>query len=158
MATIESYETAKGTRYMVRYRTPDHRTTTKRGFKRKKDARDWSNGTEVSKNDGTFVAVSAGMVTVGERSGAWLAKKSVGLKRSSFVPLEVSWRVHVARRWGGVAVSAVARGDVQQWVNEMSKVSGATVVIRAHSVLAGILDDAVADRLVHGNAARGGQS
>lgn len=157
MATIESYETAKGTRYMVRYRTPDHRITTKRGFKRKRDARDWSATTEVDKLTGRFVDVSAGMVSVGERSGAWLAKKRVGLKRSSFVPLEVSWRVHVGPRWGGVRLSEVSRGDVQEWVNGLAEVRSATVVIRAHSVLAGILDDAVTDRLVHGNSARGVQ-
>ena len=40
MATIEPYETSTGaTRYMVRYRTPQHTQTKKRGFKTKRDAR-----------------------------------------------------------------------------------------------------------------------
>ena len=33
MATIESYETAGGKRYQVRYRTPQRTQTKKRGFK-----------------------------------------------------------------------------------------------------------------------------
>ena len=38
MGTIEAYETARGKRYRVRYRTPDHRQTDKRGFRTKRDA------------------------------------------------------------------------------------------------------------------------
>ena len=39
MATIEKYETASGaTAYRVRYRTPDRRSTSKRGFTTKRDA------------------------------------------------------------------------------------------------------------------------
>ena len=38
MATIEPYDTKAGRRYMVRYRTPDHTPTKKRGFKTKRDA------------------------------------------------------------------------------------------------------------------------
>ena len=73
MASVSAYETAKGRRYMVRYRTPDHRPTIKRGFTRKKDAELFAAKLETDLNDGTFVDVSKGRRTVGELAPAWLA-------------------------------------------------------------------------------------
>ena len=60
MATISKYETASGaTRYRVRYRTPDHRQTDRRGFKTKRDAEAWANQLEVDKRKGAYVAPAA---------------------------------------------------------------------------------------------------
>ena len=50
MATISSYTTTKGqTRYRVRYRTPEHRQTDKRGFTTKRDAERFAASVEVAK-------------------------------------------------------------------------------------------------------------
>ncbi len=49
MGTIEAYETANGKRYRVRYRTPDHRQTDKRGFRTKREADLFLATIEVSK-------------------------------------------------------------------------------------------------------------
>ncbi|WP_211096892.1 Arm DNA-binding domain-containing protein [Arthrobacter echini] len=49
MATIESYETAGGKRYRVRYRRPDRKQTDKRGFRTKRDAEAFAATVEVSK-------------------------------------------------------------------------------------------------------------
>jgi hypothetical protein len=49
MAVVHAYETKRGKRYRVRYRTPDNRQTDKRGFKRKRDAEQFANTVEVSK-------------------------------------------------------------------------------------------------------------
>ena len=56
MATIESYETASGRRYQVRYRTPQRSQTKKRGFKTKRDALEFANTVEVEKMTGSYVA------------------------------------------------------------------------------------------------------
>ncbi|NKS99396.1 hypothetical protein GS498_25505 [Rhodococcus hoagii] len=66
MATVQSYDTAKGKRYRVRYRTPDGRQTDKRGFPTKKAAEAFANRVETNKLDGTYVAPAAGRVTIGE--------------------------------------------------------------------------------------------
>ena len=67
MATVEPYSLGNGQRrYRVRYRTPDRRSTEKRGFTTKKAAQDWAATVEVSKMMGTYVSPSAGRVTVGE--------------------------------------------------------------------------------------------
>lgn len=76
MATIEKYETSSGaTRYRVRYRTPDHRQTTKRSFVTKRDAQAWANQLEVDKRRGAYVAPAAGRVKLGEYAQAWLDSK-----------------------------------------------------------------------------------
>jgi hypothetical protein len=61
MATISKYQTASGaTLYRVRYRTPDHRQTDKRGFTTKRDAEIFANKVEVSKMTGEYIGASAG--------------------------------------------------------------------------------------------------
>ena len=52
MATISSYTTASGKRYRVRYRTPEHRQTDKRGFKTKREAEAFAASVEVAKMRG----------------------------------------------------------------------------------------------------------
>jgi hypothetical protein len=67
MATIDKYQTSRGeTRYRVRYRTPDNRSTQKRGFKRKIDAERWANTVEFNKMTGEYIAPSLGRITVAE--------------------------------------------------------------------------------------------
>ena len=56
MATIESYATAAGKRYQVRYRTPQRTQTKKRGFKTKRDAQEFAATVEVEKMAGQYVA------------------------------------------------------------------------------------------------------
>ena len=65
MATISSYNTAQGKRYRVRYRTPDHKSTQKRGFRTKRDAEPFAATVEVAKA-GEYIAPSLGRITVGE--------------------------------------------------------------------------------------------
>ena len=60
MATISSYNTAQGKRYRVRYRTPDHKSTQKRGFKTKRDAELFAATVEVTKAKGEYIAPSLG--------------------------------------------------------------------------------------------------
>ncbi|WEV72112.1 site-specific integrase [Bifidobacterium sp. ESL0790] len=155
MASISSYQTSGGTKYMVQYRTPEGRKTVKRGFKRKIDARRWAVEKESSKIHGEFVDESSGSVTIRERSVPWLAKKRMSVKPSTYRILETSLRVHVLPKWGPVQVRNIVRGSVQEWVTRLAGERSATIVIRAYGVLAGILDDAVADRLLARNPVRG---
>lgn len=142
-------------RYLVRYRKPDGRQSTKRGFTTKRDAEQWLTAIESAKQRGEFVAVSAGRTRIRDLAPGWLAAKHVRVKPSHYVDLETAWRVHVEPRWGDVAVGTVTAGDVQSWIAGLSQERSATVTIRAHGVLAGILDDAVRDRRILRNEARG---
>lgn len=180
MATVEAYTTAAGKRrYMARFRDPvTRKSSKKRGFTRRDDARAYGEEVEHAKRAGEYVAPAAGRVTVGDMGPAWLERKR-HRKPSTYRSLATAWRVHVEPRWGAVAVADIATTAVQGWVTELStgkEATGAaasavepgkdgrrwlvppksaTVVGRAYGVLAGILDDAVTDRRARANVARG---
>lgn len=153
MATIERYRTSTGaTRYMVRYRTPQHTQTKKRGFTTKRDAEAFANTVEVEKLTGSYVAPSLGQVTVSELGKDWLTRQAHH-KASWSARLESVWRVHVEPKWGRRRIADIRKTEVQKWVADL-KLSPSSVA-HAHTVLAGILDDAVADRRLVANPARG---
>ncbi len=154
MASITRYPTAKGDRWQVQFRTPDHRVTRRRGFTTKREAEDFAATTRVSKMRGEYIDPAAAKVTVGDLGAEWLERRT-HLKRSSRRVEEVAWRVHVAPKWQGVRLADIRHSAVQAWVSGMSRASGPVTVIRAYNVLAGILDDAVRDRRLLTNPARG---
>ncbi|WP_409141915.1 tyrosine-type recombinase/integrase [Cellulosimicrobium sp. RS] len=179
MATVEAYSTGSGRRYMVRYRKPGTRTSTKkRGFTTKRDAELFAATVEVSKARGEFVDATASRAPIGELGPAWLDRRR-HLKPSTMRSLATSWRVHVEPRWGRVAVADVSTTDVQAWVTDLASgreatgaaaagvepdadgrrwlvpPKSATVVGRAYGILASVLDDAVRDRRASTNHARG---
>jgi hypothetical protein len=155
MATIEQYETAAGKRYQVRYRTSQRTQTKKRGFKTKRDAKGFAATVEVEKMTGAYVAPSLEMITVGELAPAWLSRKQSDVAPSNYRTLESAWRIHVKPVWGTTRVADVDLAAVERWIATTGKTSGATVVIRAYWVLAGILDDAVKSRRLAANPSRG---
>jgi integrase len=157
MATIEKYETATGaTLYMVRYRKPDRKTTTKRGFKTKRSADAFANEVEVRKMTGSYVAPALGRITTGELIADWLSRKKQATAPSYYRTLESAWRVHVSPRWGAVSVCDIDELSVEAWVAQMGRDGcGRTTIVRALGVLSGVLSDAVkAKRLSH-NPAKG---
>ncbi|WP_026550565.1 site-specific integrase [Arthrobacter sp. Br18] len=154
MATIEPYDTAAGRRYRVIYRTPERKQTSKRGFRTKRDAELFLASVEVSKARGEFIDPGAARATIGQLGPEWLARQS-HLKPSALRPVESAWRVHVLPKWGYVAVSEIRQTAVQSWLSELGADRGATTVIRVYGVLAGILDEAVTDRRILTNPARG---
>ena len=173
MANVTRYKTSKGeVRYRVRYRKPDGTQTDTGGVRRKIDAENWAaKRVTVAKAEGTYIDPTAGKITVGELAPAWLAKKKLSAKPSHYRNLEGAWEKWVKPEWGNTPVSAVTREAAQRWVTGISqgktakdeqgneivlaKPRSASVVLRAHGVLAGILDDAKADRRIPDNPARG---
>ena len=156
MATIERYSTASGALlYSVRFRTPQHRQTRKRGFKTKREAELFAATVEVSKAKGEYIGPSAGRLTIGELGPLWLARQHGHMKPSGFRSLDSAWTVHVAPRWGRVRISEVRFSDVQAWVSDLAATRRSTIVKTAHSVLARILDDCVRDRQLASNPAKG---
>jgi integrase len=172
MGTVTPYETNGGRRWRVRYRTPDHRQTDKRGFTTKRDAELFLANVEVSKAAGSYVDPRAVRITVGELAVDWLANKRQAMKPSSFHSIDTAWRVYVEPRWSASPVGSIRPSAVEQWIRELgegsavstqrvrwtadaSRPRSATVVLRALGVLAGVLDVAVKDSRVAKNVARG---
>lgn len=170
MATIESYKTKAGKRYRVRYRTPEHRQTDKRGFTTKRDAEAFAATVEVSKLTGGYISPTLGRITVAELAPEWLARKESDVAPSNYRTLDSAWRTHVEPKWGRRRVADVELGEVEQWIAEMGRTvtdrdgevvkkgAGATTILRAYGVLAGILDDAVKSRRLTANPARGAEN
>jgi integrase len=104
---------------------------------------------------GDYVDPGASKATVDELGRAWLADQ-VHLKPSSLRAAEGTWRVHVQPKWGHRPVGGIRHSEVQAWLSAMTTAGkGATTVIRAHGVLAAILDVALKDRRMSANPARG---
>lgn len=153
MGTVTPYETKAGKRYRVRYRTPDHRQTDKRGFKTKRDAELFLASVEVKKATGEYIEASAARATISDLGIEWLASQTY-LKPSSLRPVEIAWRKYVQPQWGVRQIGSIRHSEVQAWVTGLSVHLGATSVLRAYGVLASILDVAVRDRRVPSNVAR----
>lgn len=169
MASIERYEVKTGrnarerTRYRVRYRTPAGRQTDKKGFRTKDEAERWIAHTITGMDKGEYVSASSGRLPVGALAETWLAKKRALLKPSAYEALESAWRIHVEPVWGAMALNRVTTSSVELWIMQLMegttatgrKALGATMVIRCHEVLAGLLDEAVKENRLVANPARG---
>lgn len=154
MATTSSYDTAKGRRWRVRYRTPDNRQSDRRGFRTKRAAQEFAATLEVSKLAGQYVDVSRARATLNDLGEVWLAEK-IGIKPSTRTALESAWRVHVQPRWGSTPVSKVEHPAVKAWVAELvNSGRSATTVKRAFGVLSAILEEAVRERRILANPCR----
>lgn len=166
MASIKRYATAKGDKWSVQYRTPEQRVTRRRGFATKRAAEDFASTVHVSKLRGEYIDPADAKVTVGDLAPAWLARRT-HLKPSSRRREEVAWRVHVEPRWGRVKLADIRHSAVQSWVAEMGRevtdaegtvtkrASGPVTVRASFDVLAKIIDEAVRDRRLLTNPARG---
>lgn len=156
MATISRYTTKNGAAlFRVRYRKPDGKQTDKRGFTTKRDAERWANRIEVLKMDGGYVAPSLGKAALGDLGPAWLDRQRGHMKPSGMRSYESAWRNHVLPRWGSTPINRIAYSEVQAWVADLSTRIGPSMIANTYSVLARILDDAVRDRILASNPARG---
>lgn len=169
MASVHKYEVKAGrnererTRWAVKYKKPDGKFTFKRGFKTKAEAQQFLNGVEVAVSRNEYVTPADARTTVGELAPGWLHRKEVELKPSSYRPLEAAWRNHVAPVWGNRPVKTILPTEVEAWIADLQrgttssgrKAVRETVTIRCHEILAGLLDDAVKDKRLLVNPARG---
>ena len=155
MATIEPYQTTSGaTRYRVRYRV-QKRQTSRRGFTTKREAQAFAATVETSMMRGEYVSPSLGKTMIGELGPAWLERQRGHIKPASHAAFDSAWRVNVAPHWGTARIADIRPSQVQAWIANLSAQRGPETVRAAHAVLARILDDAVADRMLSSNPARG---
>ena len=155
MATVERYSTTTGALWRVRFRTPENKQTQKRGFKTKREAELFAATLEVAKSRGEYVGMAGGRVTIGELGPGWLERQKGHMKPSGFRSYSSAWRNHVEPRWTDTRIGAVQYSAVQSWIAELSKKLSPSMVATVYSVLARILDDAVRDRMLASNPARG---
>lgn len=152
MGSIRKYETAKGYRYAVRFRKPDHSEGEKRGFRIKEDAKLYLASMDIAAAKGEYVDAASAKILIGALGVEWLARQEAHLKPSAFRVLEIAWRIHVEPRWGKIPLARVKHTDVQAWISDTER--SASTIIRNYGVLMGIIDDAVRDKMLTANPGR----
>lgn len=154
MATVSSYDTASGKRWEVRYRTPERTTTRKRGFTSKRQAQDFAATVEVEKLTGSYVAPSAGRITLGEVAELWMSSK-VNLSASTRSRYRSVLDVHILPAFRTAPIADLTRERLRRWVTAMTATSSAATVQKNVGVLSQILDQAVKDSRLLTNPAAG---
>tara|TARA_B100000378_G_scaffold136774_1_gene110345 strand:- start:2512 stop:3681 length:1170 start_codon:yes stop_codon:yes gene_type:complete len=157
MGSVHAYSSKKGKRYRVVYRRPDNSQGQKRGFTTKRDADLYLARVETAKATGDYVNPSDAKVTVSQLAAEWLENRQPVLKPSTYRVIVSAWERHVEPKWGDRPVGGLKPSEIQSWVSAKSTTLSATSVLRIHGVLASVLDDAVRDRRLTRNPARGMQ-
>lgn len=160
MGSVHAYETQAGKRYEARYRKPDNKTARKGGFRLKREAEAYLATVEVSKLTGTYIAPGDSQATVDMLGGSWIKAHAARVEASTLKPStyhsdESAWRIHVQPKWGRRPVGSIRQSEVKAWISELGARRSATTVSRAYGILASILGDAVHDKRMTSNPARG---
>lgn len=152
MGTIEPYDTASGKRYRVRYRTPNHRQTDKRGFRTKRDAEEFLTSVESAKSKGDFVTATDSRTLLRDWAPVWQSSL-VNLKPTTRSGYDYTLRRHVLPRWGDQRLSEISHAQVQAWVSDLAVTLASSTVRQIFHVLASMLKFAVRDRKLSRNPA-----
>jgi integrase len=110
---------------------------------------------ESSKLRGGYVDRADAKAPIAELGAEWLARHAFKTTPSAHRSVDSAWRVHVLPKWGGYAVGAITKRQVEAWLNELGTSRAHTTVARVRDLLAGILDDAIEDNRITKNNARG---
>lgn len=150
MAAISQYETAHGRRWEVRYLTPAGRSSRKRGFTRRRDAETWmSEHVVTAKATNSYVAPSDGATTVDTLWERYITAHKGVWKPSHARPVVSAWNNHVSPVFAGRRIDSIRHSEVQAWIGSMSADGlSASVVLRSFGILKGVMELAVADRLI----------
>ncbi|PZE24542.1 site-specific integrase [Curtobacterium sp. MCBD17_028] len=156
MGTVKSYDTlTKGMLWEVWYRKPNGSRGHDPGLRTRRIAEDYLSDIEGAKRRGAYIDRADAKATIDELVPDWLEQHRAEVTPSTLRSIESAWRVHVQPKWGGYAVGAIRRRDLQVWLNELGQRLGHTSLARIRDLVAGIPDDAIEDNRVQKNAARG---
>jgi integrase len=153
--SVPSANVGKGKRWRARYVDEEGREHAK-GFARKTDAQRWLDSEITAKFvAGTYVAPSAGRVTVADVYESWfpaqahISAKTAASRRSA-------WRSRVEPKWGDTLVVDVRTAAIRAWVAAMvADGAGTPTIENAFGVLRQLLAAAVEDRRIPRNPCEG---
>lgn len=155
MASIEAYVTSRGEkRYRVRYRKPDHKSTDKRGFKRKKDAELWAAEHVVTAlADGTYVDPVKTRIPFGNLYHRWYDTNKDVWKPSYVGTIDSDYRNHVSGAFKNRPIGSITNSEVQSFINEMTALYKPTSVLRCFRILKGVFEMAERDGIIRNTKA-----
>lgn len=125
---IKGYETAKGSRYLVRYRKPNGQQTMKRGFTTVRDALAWLTETETAKATGVFQTQREQKITVDTAATHYLETIRATRKPRTYIGYKQNYENQIKPVWGNVKAGNITTKDLQSWVNDLTlKLTSASV-------------------------------
>ena len=143
-------------RFQVRFTDTDgSRQPAPRTFLDRKQAEIWLARKRIEIEDKIWSPPKPDDETVAVWAERWLVSK-LNLKPKTKADYQVRVRAYILPRWGGVAVSKITRGDVQQWVQDIvDSGAGTSTVHHAVGVLSRILNEAIASGALVANPCSG---
>jgi integrase len=148
---VPSANYGKGKRWRARYVDDQGREHAK-GFARKADAQRWLDSEVTAKfATGTYVAPSAGRVTVADVYQSWFPAQS-HISAKTAASRRSAWSSRVEPKWGDTLVVDVRTAAIRSWVASMvAEGTGTPIIENAFGVLRQVLGAAVEDRRIPRN-------
>lgn len=120
--------------------------------KLKRAVEEWARAKETEYKSGAAGPIGGGRVTLDAWWARWVKARRV--ETATAKKNDSHWRNHIAPRWGTWPIETVAasRLEVQRWITDMTKAGvGAPTVHQVYNLFAGLLADAVLERLIPGS-------
>jgi integrase len=148
---VPSANYGKGKRWRARY-VDDIAREHAKGFARKADAQRWLDSEVTAKfATGTYVAPSAGRVTVADVYQSWFPAQS-HISAKTAASRRSAWSSRVEPKWGDTLVVDVRTAAIRSWVASMvAEGTGTPIIENAFGVLRQVLGAAVEDRRIPRN-------
>lgn len=150
MASIDKRPNGK---WRARYRTHSGGPQRARHFDRKIDAEQFLTRVTSRLLDGSYVDPSAGQIAFGSYATSWQAAQVH--RPTTVAQVDAHLRNHVLPAFGERPIASIRPSEVQAWVKRRSDVLAPATVEVVYRIFSAILADAVADRVIVRNPAKG---
>ena len=152
-AGVASIDRRPNGKWRARYRLHPGGPQRARHFDRKVDAERFLVGVQGQLLDGSYLDPAAGRVTFGEYASSWQAAQVH--RPTTVAQVDAHLRNHALPIFGDRTIGSIRPSEVQAWVKGCSGVLAPATVEVVFRIFSAILADAVADRLVARNPAKG---
>lgn len=150
MASIDRRPNGK---WRARYRTHPGGPQRAKHFDRKADAEWFLTRIQSQLNDGSYVDPSAGQTGLGEYAAEW---QTAQVHRPTTVSqVDAHLRNHILPHFGERATASIRPSEIQSWVKGRAGVLAPATVEVVFRIFSAVLSDAVSDRLIARNPAKG---
>jgi integrase len=150
MASIDRRPNGK---WRARYRLHPGGSQRARHFDRKVDAERFLTRVQGQLLDGAYVDPAAGQISLAAYAAAWQAAQVH--RPTTVAQVDAHLRNHILPHFGDRAIASIRPTEVQAWVRGRSEVLAPSTVEVVYRIFSSMLFDAVADRIVVRNPARG---
>lgn len=133
-------------KWQVRYRDPSGKEVSK-SFTFKADARAFDAKIESDKLRGLYIDPRGGSLPFAEWAETCLQAR-IGIRSATRARDESLLRVHVLSAFGSRPLAKIRRGEVQEWVKNLSTTHSPATVRECYRILASYFREAVDERLI----------